>query len=44
MEQVGIVNADRGTDGEDFGSESDSDSSCMSNNSITRNANFVAFN
>jgi len=28
----------------DLGSESDSDSSCISNDSITRNADFVAFN
>jgi len=32
------------SDDEDLGCESDSDSSCMSNDSITRNADFVSLN
>ena len=44
VEQRGIGNADRSTDGEDFGSESDSHSSYILIDSITRNANFEAFN
>ena len=42
--EIGESQALAGSDCEDLGSESDSDSSCTSSDSIVRNADFVTFN